>query len=178
MKPEDRIEVFSPFAPADCVSRLRGAIDGGVMVSLFGVGSKPVIGKVSESSLRLRRRIRYGNSFQTFLTATMRPEPGGTVISGACTMHPLVRIFNVVWFAIVALFGGTLLLATGWNALYGNGGPSRETLWGILIPLVLLSFGIGLVRLGRYLARDDPQFLMDFLAQILEARPNTPASPR
>lgn len=147
------------------------------MVSLFGVGSKPVIGKVSESSLRLRRRIRYGNSFQTFLTATMRPEFGGTVISGECAMHPLVRIFNAVWFGIVALFGGTLFLVTGWNALYGSTGPSREALWGMLVPLVLLTFGIGLVRLGRYLARSDPQFLMDFLIQTLDARPNTSASP-
>src|SRR5277367_2110356 len=170
MKGQNRIEVFSPFTPADCASRLREAIDGGVMVSLFGMGSKPVIGRVSESSFRLRRRIRYHNSYQTYLTATMRPELGGTVISGVCAIHPLVRIFNIVWFGGVALIGGAVFLATGWNALSGKSGESRDTLLGMIIPLVMLAFGIGLVRFGRYLARNDPRFLITFLIQTLNAR--------
>jgi hypothetical protein len=168
MKGQNQVEVFSPFAPADCASRLREAIDGGVMVSLFGLGSKPVIGSVSEASFMLRRRIRYRNSFQTFLTATMRPELGGTVISGACAMHPLVRIFNVVWLGGVALFGRTIFLASGWNVLSGKSGGSRETLLSMIIPLIMLTFGIGLVRFGRYLARNDPRFLVDFLMEIYE----------
>jgi hypothetical protein len=92
-------------------------------------------------------------------------------------MHPLVRIFNAVWFGGVALFGGTLFLATGLNALSGKSGDTRETLLGMIIALVMLSFGIGVVRLGRYLARNDPQFLMDFLIQTLDARPKASAYP-
>jgi hypothetical protein len=171
MKRQDRLEVFSPFTPADCASRLREAIDSGLRASLFGLGSKPVIGKVSESSVRLHRRTRYSNSFQTLLTAAMRPEQGGTVISGECAMHPFVRIFMVVWVCALAFIGVTLFLTVGWKALSGRSGDNREALLSVIIPLGMLAFGIGLVRFGRYLTRNDPQFLRDFLIQILDARP-------
>jgi hypothetical protein len=101
----------------------------------------------------------------------MSPEHSGTAISGVCAMHPLVRIFNIVWFGGVALIGGTVLIATGWNALSSKSAESRDTLLGMVIPLGMLAFGIGLVRFGRYLARNDPRFFTDFLIQTLDARP-------
>ena len=94
---------FHLFPPAECVSRLREEIDSGVMTYLFGIGSKSFTGRVSESSLSLRRRISYRNSFQTVLRARMRPERGGTLISGTCGMHPLVKAFMLVWFGGLAL---------------------------------------------------------------------------
>jgi hypothetical protein len=166
-----RIELSSPLTPAGCASRLREVIDiEGVATALFGLGSKPVIGKISESSFRLRRRIRYGNSFQIFLFATIRPKAGGTLISIGFAMHPFVRIFSVVWFAALTLIGGKIFLSTAWTTLFDRSGDSRDAL-GIAVPLAMLGFGIALLRFGRYLARNDPRFLSDFLIEKLDAHP-------
>jgi hypothetical protein len=161
--------LFSPFTPVDCAKRLREAVDEGAMVSFFRAGSKPVIGKVSEFSLTLNKRINYRNSYQPYLTATMRPELGGTAISGVLAMHPFVRIFNVVWFGFVTI----IFLGMGWASLSGKRGDSRETSLMLIVPLGMLCFGIGLIWFGRFLARNEPKFLEDFLIQTLDARRNS-----
>ena len=122
--------MFSPFSPAECVSRLREEIDKGAMVYLFGFGSKPFVGRVSESSFSLRRRIMYRNSFQTVLRARMRPERGGTVISGTCGMHPLVKGFMLIWFGGVILIGGTVFWTTIWRVLSGNSRGTQDAVVG------------------------------------------------
>src|SRR4051812_21410120 len=120
----NRIELIAPLPPAECASRLKAVIDTerSALFSFAGLfGSRPVVGRVTESSLRLRKRIGYRNSFQSFLTATMRPEAGGTLISGDVAMHPFVRVFMFVWFGGVVLIGGTMFLATVGSLLFGSG---------------------------------------------------------
>ena len=63
----EQVKLFSPLTPAECVSKLEAAIDyeGFMLLSFASIfGSKPVIGRVTESSIRLRKRIYYRNSFQ------------------------------------------------------------------------------------------------------------------
>jgi len=140
------------------------------LFSLAGLfGSKPVVGRVTETSLRLRKRIGYRNSFQSFLAATLRPEAGGTVISGEVAMHPFVRVFMLIWFGGVILIGGTMFVATVGTMLFGSGSQYQNAWMGAVIPPILLAFGFGLVRFGRYLARDETRFLTGFLIQTLNA---------
>jgi len=119
--------------------------------------------------LRLRKRIGYRNSFQSFLAATLRPEAGGTVISGEVAMHPFVRVFMLIWFGGVILIGGTMFVATVGTMLFGSGSQYQNAWMGAVIPPILLAFGFGLVRFGRYLARDETRFLTGFLIQTLNA---------
>ena len=166
-----RIQLFSPLPPAECASRLKVAMDTERLAhfSLAGFfGSRPVVGQVTESSLRLRKRIGYRNTFQTFLTATMRPEAGGTVISGEFAMHPFVRVFMLIWFGGIIIIGGTMFVATASSMLSGSG-QGQNTWMGVVIPTAMLAFGFGLVRLGRFLARTESRFLTDFLVQTLNA---------
>jgi hypothetical protein len=177
-------QLLSPLTPTECASRLTAAIDTGGLFSFDALfGSKPVIGRVTESSIRLRKRIPdyipikdrkpfkgYNNPFQTFLTATMRHEPGGTVISGKLAMDPPVRIFMFVWFAGVILIGGTIFLATISSLISGSGGHPQNQWPGVVIPPLMLGFGYGFIRLGRYLARDEARFLVDFLIKKLDAQ--------
>lgn len=149
----ESIEVFSPFCPDDCASRLDAAIDS----EWKFFGSKPVIGRASESSLRLRKRIFYNNSFQSILVATMRPEQRGTIISGTCGMRPVVRIGMLIWFAGVILIG----LPVAFSML-----RTHDSM-GVAIPVGLLVFGFALIKFGRYLARNETRFLKDFLIQTL-----------
>jgi hypothetical protein len=173
-----RLEIFSPLPPAECAARLASTIDRErslLFSSTALLGSKPVIGQASESSLRLRKRIRYRNSFQSFLFATMRPQQGGTLISGTFAMHPMVRTFMFVWFGFVAVIGGALTLATVRGTLSSSDGNSHSPM-GVIIPVGMLCIGLALIRFGRYLARNEARFISDFLIQTLHGREQEPAS--
>lgn len=41
---------------------------------------------------------------------------------------------------------------------------------GVLIPPILAVFGIGLFKFGKYLSKDEPGFLKDFLINLLDAK--------
>jgi hypothetical protein len=133
-----RINLLAPFGQAECVSRLTAAIDAeqSLLSSIAALrGSKPVVGWVTESSMRLRKRIGYGNSFQSYLTrcevrerskthssttATMRPEAGGTAISGKIAMHPLVRAAMIVWFGAIIYMAGAPFIRTLYLMIVGS----------------------------------------------------------
>lgn len=164
----NRIQLLSPLTPAECVSRLAGVIDTERSAIFSLARSRPVVGRVTDSFLRLRKRIRYRNSFQSFLTATMRPEAGGTLISGEVAMHPFVRVFMFMWLGGVLLIGGTMFLATVGSMVIGSGSHHQNAWMGVVIPPVMLAFGFGLVCFGRYLAREEARFLKDFLIRTLD----------
>jgi hypothetical protein len=163
-------EFLTPLTPAQCVERLAAVVDS-EQLGLFSVaGLNPVIGEVTESSLRLRKRIGYRNSFQTYLTAALRPTSGGTVLSCDLATHPLVRMFMYFWFGIVALVGAPAYLALLGPVTCGPAMVEEHALIGLLVPPTMLAFGLALVGLGRFLARDEADFLVEFLARTLDAR--------
>jgi len=167
-----RIQLLTPLTPAECASRLTASIDTerSALFSFVGMfGSRPVVGRVTESSFRIRKSIGYRNSFQSVLTATMRWEAGATVISGEVAMHPFVRVFMFIWFGGVILIGGTIFLAGIGSMISGSSSQQQKAWLGVVIPPVMLAFGYGLIRFGRYLARHEASFLTDFLIRTLDA---------
>ncbi len=155
-----RIEVFSPLSPAECFTRLDA--------ELGMYGNKAVAGKVRRDSLRLRERIWYRNSFQTFLFAKLVPQAQGTLIVGRLGMHWLVLTFMAVWL------GGALSFAVGWllASLRGDavGGPPFAIL--VFFPV----FGVALCGFGRFLARHEAQFLTYFLVETVKGQLQEPDS--
>jgi hypothetical protein len=168
-----RINLVTPYGQAECVSRLNAVIDSenSILASFAALrGSKAVVGWVTESSMRLRKRIGYGNSFQSYLTATMWPEAGGTAISGKIAMHPLVRVAMIVWFGAIVYMAGGPFLRTVYLRIVGF--PAEyENVEVLLIAFpVMLACGFGLIAFGRYLARSEARFLTEFLIRELDAR--------
>lgn len=164
------IGIVSPLTPGECAERLAAAIDYEGVVSATGLyGSKPVAGRVAGHRVRLRKRIGYRNSFQTFLVGTLDPEGGGTVFRGTLGMHPLVRGFMAVWFGGVAV--GCAAAAVAAVAAWAGGGAFPA---GVAVPPLMAAFGLALVRLGRYLARGEAEFLADFLTAALVPRSERP----
>src|SRR4051812_1389859 len=98
---EKPTELVSPFPPAECVKRLRSVVST-LSSPNFGSG---VVGYVGQQSVRLRRRIWYGNSFQTCLYGELRPEAGGTCISCRFGLRPFTTIFMFFWFGMASLIG-------------------------------------------------------------------------
>ena len=75
-------------------------------------------------------------------------------------MHRAVWCCMFVGVAFLVIIGGLGIVL---GAAEGN--------WiAIPVPLIMLAFMFGLVRIGRYAARDEAQFLKDFLIQTLDAQ--------
>jgi hypothetical protein len=114
--------------------------------------------------VRLRKRISYRNSFQTFLIGSLEGRDGATVFRGRAGMHPLVIGFMAVWFGLLALIGGAAFVATVGGLIAGQSQPL-----GAIIPLLMAAFGVGLVWFGRWLARGEEAFLVAFVAEVIAA---------
>ncbi|MDZ4775386.1 MAG: hypothetical protein SGJ23_01200 [Alphaproteobacteria bacterium] len=130
---------------------------------------------MDDVSATLFRAISYRNSFQTRLSLDFLPGARGCSLK--CSIGPPISVvvflmFLVFWFSGVVLIGGTITL----TAMLA---PERiesdlPTPVIALFPLVMLGFGVGLVSLGRWLARDEERFLIEFLCETLEAKPELP----
>jgi hypothetical protein len=59
------IELVSPLPPDECAARLREATDNEGLRSSFG--ARPVIGRVSRRSVRLRKRIGFRDSWKPLI---------------------------------------------------------------------------------------------------------------
>ncbi len=128
-------------------------------------GAGTVVGSVRETSFRLRKRIYYRNSFQYSLSGELIDDHGQTRLHCRIGLHPLVRIFFTVWFGGVLLGCG---MANGCRRAHGALPPNW---WpGAGVPFLTLAGGFALLMFGKYLARDEPAFLIDFLRRGLDAR--------
>ena len=164
------VELTSPWPLEQCQAVLAASMDG----SLLARGNQPVIGKVSGTQLRARKRISYRNSFQTSLKAELAEQGGHTRIHCRFGMHPLVTVFMVVWLGGVLTIGGGISASLLPDlARQGFSAPS-DTWLGVAIPAGMAVFGVALVWLGRLIARNERRFLLEFLRDTLSAVPPSP----
>lgn len=156
-------ELVSPLSIIECINRLRSATQSEWAI----FGTSPVVGKVGEKSFRLRKRLKMShNSFQTHLSASLSSEGTSTRVTCRFGMHPFVVIFMIVWLGAVT---GGAIGSLVFGLRHSNGTmPSAAG----LVPWGLALFGIVLVGVGRGMARGEREFLMDFLRQTVEARPD------
>ncbi len=162
------IKLVSPLTPDECVSRICAAIDNYGLFS-WG-GSRHVIGRVSRLTVRLRKRIWYRNSFQTFLTGYFERRGNSTVFIGQTGLHPFALLFLVVWFGSLLIIGVSTVVfeqVTNQSRLLGCAGL-----------VLMIGLMVGIVWSGRWLARDEEQFLIAFLAEVIAANPSPDSIPQ
>lgn len=155
-----------------CSERLSKAIDHERLISFSFTGSHPVVGRVDGMSFRIRKRICYRNSFQTFLTGSMQSHGAGTLILGKFGMHRFVRTFMSIWFGGVAVLGSILFMVALFTIFSGSSSHRSLDWLGVVVPLLLFAGGIVIVRVGEYFARDEARFLTNFLREALQANGN------
>jgi len=143
-----------PCSMEQACRRLAAMLD----TSLFG--PRPVIGRIRGTRLTARKRIGYRNSFQTYLSAELIDRGNETLCRCSFSMHPFVVAFLTVWFAIVALAGGAVSIQ---SLIRHISDPSRLPVSGLLVPVGMILGGAALLAFGRWLARDEEAFLMDFV---------------
>ncbi len=159
------VGLLSPLPRAECAKRLRRHV--GSEWSL--ASNSGVVGSVDGDAFRIRKMIYYRNSFQTYLHGQLSDAPGGgTRIR--CELRELnlrpVLIAAVV-VVLIALAGIIALLAL-------HGSQFRQVPLIVLIaPLgvvpLLAVVGVLAVNIGRWAARGEQQYLVDFLCRTLEA---------
>jgi hypothetical protein len=157
------IQLVSPIPPDECADRLQAAINRDGLLSLFA--SQPVIGKVSEWSVWLRKRIGYANAFQKVLRGEFEAHRGGTIFHGQFSFPLPILIFGTLYFpsaAILAFVG----MVEAIQVLARGAALNFEALGGELLPL---PFGLGVFGMGRWFARNEEKFLVDFLATVIGA---------
>jgi hypothetical protein len=90
----------------------------------------PFIGTVQDNSFKVRRDIRYRNSFLPMIWGRLISIPTGTRVRVTMSLHPLVAVFMLVWLGFV-----------GRGALVDRSGPPI-LLWG------MFAFGVVLIAVG------------------------------
>jgi hypothetical protein len=137
--------------------------------SAFGL----VLESFDGHNFTLSVRRNYRNSFAPLCTGKLIPQVAGTVIDVRFGMRPSVKLFLAVWFAGIAAAGAVILS----NILSGN--ATNATTTAIVVPPVLLGFGILLVRFGNRLGHDEETYVLGWLERSFpEATPERDATQR
>ena len=120
-------------------------------------------GTITGNTFRLQRNIQYHNSFLPVIRGRVNPTESGSEIRLEMSIHPLVLVFLVIWFAFVVL----ACLAT----LFG-------TIAGDPIPLPVLFGTWGMLLLGILVAvipfRIEARKAKEKLESLLQCPPATP----
>ena len=144
-----------------CISRLRGVVQS--EWALFG--KSPVVGRVGESSFKLRKRLSGGayNSFQTYVSGRLTGDGVLTRLTCRFGMHWFVTLFTTLWLTpFLAIL--TFSIA---DDLANLRAPAFDDYF---VFSVFALFGIGLLCIGRYMARNEKRYLLNFLRETIDAR--------
>jgi hypothetical protein len=158
-------ELTSPLPIAECLARLNAKLDSSWSVW----GERPLLGGLSGNRLSARRRISYRNSFQTRLRAELTEQNGRTAIHCRFGLEPFVAVFMGVWFAGVISAGGLVFVVCLVEIVSRGSGAEHDAWVGVIVSPLMLIFGLALVRGGKYLARGEREYLLDFLCKTLDA---------
>jgi hypothetical protein len=140
----------------ESVARLRAA----TRKSVFSMLTEPAaVGKVTELRVSLQRVIpMVRNSFKPFFFGQFVTRDGRVFLTGRFTMHVMVKVFMSFWFGFLAL----AVIGSVASALLAPAGRGPGFLF-LVFPLGMCAFGLGLVRFGTWLARNDVQWLTDVI---------------
>jgi hypothetical protein len=151
-------EFVSVYGLSESVERLAAATKRSVFSSW---GETSAVGKVSESQVRLQRVIpMINNSFKPFFLGRFEVRDGVTVLTGRFTLTPFVKIFMTVWFGMLLLVGGGILVS-------GIKGPGSAPPFVLFQPLLMVGGGILLVAFGKWLSRNDVAWLSSVIGRAL-----------
>jgi hypothetical protein len=167
------IVLHSALAPDALVDRLRSSVDEErrTPFSLSGYkGSRPVLGKVGESTFRLQKRRCWRNDFAPHFYGQIQPEPGGTKIEGYFDVPRWAKLFMRVWLAAAVALGTPIFVLTLLDVTTGSHNVSGDKWVGLAVPPALVAFGILLPKLGRLLGRPDERTILEHLQNTLAAR--------
>lgn len=158
-----KIDYKSKFPMNESVVRLKEVVRSGWSPFPFREG---VYGKVSEDLVRLYRVIPFGsNSFIPIFTGSFKRADGNVVLSGFFSMHIFVKIFMTVWFTGVISISVFMAVQVIKEA---DAGKAFFVTPALLIPMVMVLFGILIVKLGKWFSRNDIAYISRIVEDALD----------
>jgi hypothetical protein len=152
------VEFESAFDLPESVSRLKAASRRWVFSSM---GQQFASGSVSASRVSLQRVIpMVGNSFKPFFVGRFEQHNGNVRLTGRFSMRWLVKVFMAFWLGLCVLFTVAGIV----TAIHTPKAASMPLMGGLM-----LLFGLGLVRLGGWFSRRDPEWLSEVISTALHA---------
>jgi hypothetical protein len=151
-------EFRSAFGLEESVERLRAATKRSVFSSLSEAAA---VGKVSEQRVRLQRVIpMVGDSFKPFFIGRFEIREGVTVLTGRFSLLMIVKVFMTFWLGMAFVFAGGMLLGH-------FSSPKPVPAFLAFQPFLMLGFGIALVAMGKWFARNDVAWLSSVIEGAL-----------
>lgn len=142
----------------------HGLLQTSVDFSLKGrLANRPVIGKIAENELFLWKRLSYSNPFQPVMRIELVGILERTEIRCTKEIRPIVRGFYRIWLLFIA--SSSVLIFVG---LLGRT-VNRDAWIGLAIALSVLGCAYAQFRFCSFLARDEEEFIIDFLRTTLNA---------
>jgi len=163
----DAISLYTAKTISECQRMVKS-----VGYSAFGV----VLASFDGYKFRLYVRRDYRNSFAPLFSGRLVPQTTGTRVEGRFGMHPFVKIFLAVWFAGVVIIGGFIFVSSIGQALSGDVSDNSKRHIGIVVPPILLGFGVLLVRFGKKLGRDEETRILSWLKRSFAETTQKPIS--
>jgi hypothetical protein len=159
-------DLMSPLARDECVRRLQ-ANTASPWARLLS--TKPVVGRVEDTSFRIRKRLEaFNNPFQPHLWGELLDEDGRTRVRCRFGMNEFVVIFMAFWLSVVLIAGGPVAISAIASLL--RGGAQADAWRSIVMAAAMPAFGVAFVGLGLFSARNERRFLLDFLRGTIAAR--------
>jgi hypothetical protein len=139
------------------VERLRAATKRSAFSALAQAAA---VGPVKENRVRLQRVIpMVHNSFKPFFFGRFETRLDGVYLVGKFSLLPLVKVFMTFWLGTTVVMG----------VVIGAGAQSQGgSLWGMLGCFGMTAFGVGLIAFGKWLARNDVEWLSNVIRMALQ----------
>jgi hypothetical protein len=125
-----------------CKDRLASSIDPERFALWTGyAGSRPILGRIDDTSFRLQKRRSYSNSFAPFFFGQFVTFEKGARIEGSFRMHRLAKVFTAFWFSFLGISSVTTLISViaGRNKFQAA----------MLVPVGMMVFGAALIKFGQ-----------------------------
>ena len=154
--PRTPLQLSSPLPPDQAAQALRAATARGNLTA-----NGTVVGGVRGGRVHLYHRSFLRNSFKPHFRGQLQGSAQGSVLHGRFAPPVLVVLFMAFWIGFCLLWSVVTALQLG--------AISLMHIPALLPGLVMMGFGIGLVRLGQHLAADDPRILSRVMQQALQS---------
>ncbi|SDJ81755.1 hypothetical protein SAMN04488540_1142 [Ferrimonas sediminum] len=122
--------------------------------------SEGMVGNVSSDIVKIQRVIpMVQNSFKPFLVGSFSSDGNKTVLSGVFRFHRFVQAFMTFWFGFIVL----------WVTMASVAVAAKPTeAWSFpIFGFLMLCFGVGLVKLGKWFSRNDKEWLKDNISNAI-----------
>jgi hypothetical protein len=165
----------------ECSRRLLALIDPErwTIFSLSGnAGSAPMIGYLDGDQFYLHKRSTWRNDFAPYCYGNFVTQNNGTLIECYFDLHRWTKVFMNFWLTFAILLGVPIFALSIWDLLktgrYNDGGEYL----GLVLPVMMVLFGIYLPKFGLSLGESNEQLILEFLRNALAAKncersPNT-----